>query len=818
MGTSTAADAKRYFQAMDTHRKSFKTSQPEDRQLVDLAFSKKRADERKDWLKTCTPDTFLDHGASSEISIADFINKELILFSQADNVRSIPSMMDGLKPGQRKILFACFKRKLKGEIKVMQLAGYVSEHAAYHHGEQSLCQTIVGLAQNFVGSNNLNLLEPNGQFGTRLQGGKDAASPRYIFTALSPFARTVFKADDDALLRYLTDDGQSIEPEWYAPILPMVLVNGCEGIGTGWSTSVPSYNPGEIARNLLRLMDSQPPEPLHPWYSGFRGTIEPLDESCTKYRVAGIWRKIDDTTLQIDELPVGSWTQAYKEWLETLVTADSNANFGLRDYKEHHTDATVSFILHLTEAGMKAAESEGIEKRFKLSTTLSLSNLVCFDPAGRIKKYTEGPNQILADFYDIRLQLYQRRKDHLADVLTREWTVLDSKVRFIREIVEGRLVVHKRKKAEIVADLRAREYHCMTDEKKETAGDAEEATDDASNSVGSGYEYLLRMPIYALTHERMEQLQSERDAKSAALDALLARTPKDLWRSDLEEFLAMWEEKETSKTSQLASLAASAGGSGKGKAKAAPKKKAAAAASAVVAAKRAVYDDDEEDESDVEYGETESDDDIEVYETKKPASQPKKPASEKTVPAEKKAPAAKKLVPVGEKKPAAKRTKAAAPVASAAAASPATGRTGPLDLFVTRKPPVVPLVESEDEMDLPLNERIARMLNRKAASSSATPSVVSAPPVAKPATMVRPATKATAIVSDEEEESESAELSDDDLPPAMEAIAKPRKPAAKPKAAAPSKPKKKNPVISDDEDDDDYAVDDEDDTDVFEID
>ena len=155
----------------------------------------------------------MDHNVDS-IDIKDFINKELILFSMADCVRSIPNVMDGLKSGQRKILFVCFKRKLKNEIKVAQLAGSVAELSAYHHGEISLMNTIINLAQNYVGSNNINLLYPSGQFGTRLQGGKDAASPRYIFTRLSNLTRLIFHPDDDHILNYLDDDGAPIEPEW----------------------------------------------------------------------------------------------------------------------------------------------------------------------------------------------------------------------------------------------------------------------------------------------------------------------------------------------------------------------------------------------------------------------------------------------------------------------------------------------------------------------------------------------------------------------------------------------------------------------------
>jgi DNA topoisomerase-2 len=167
LGTSTSADAKKYFSDLDKHRLAFEAMKPEDRALIDMAFSKKKADDRKEWLRQFKPGTFLDHDVAT-LPISDFVNKELILFSMADNIRSIPSVADGLKPGQRKVLFACFKRNLSKEIKVAQLAGYVSEKTAYHHGEQSLYATIVGLAQDFVGSNNISLLEPRGQFGTRL--------------------------------------------------------------------------------------------------------------------------------------------------------------------------------------------------------------------------------------------------------------------------------------------------------------------------------------------------------------------------------------------------------------------------------------------------------------------------------------------------------------------------------------------------------------------------------------------------------------------------------------------------------------------------
>ena len=584
LGTSTAADAKKYFSDLPTHLKEFESGTDEDRSLIDMAFNKKKADDRKEWLKNFVPGTFIDH-ARDQIPLKDFINHELILFSQADNIRSIPSVVDGFKPGHRKIMFACFKRKLKAEIKVAQLAGYVAEHSAYHHGEQSLCATIVGLAQNYVGSNNVNMLEPNGQFGTRLQGGKDAASPRYIFTSLSPLARLLLRAEDDALLKYLNDDGQSIEPEWYVPILPMVLVNGGEGIGTGWSTFIPNYNPLDLVDCIEAILDNSTSDgeitaeadmneslkaKLKPWYRGFTGSIEAI--AADKYRVTGTWSKLDAETLEITELPIGTWTQSYKEMLEGMLTGSSTAGTStntvinedgttstststsranvppfIKDYREYHTDTTVKFVVSLSATNMAAAEAEGIDKKFKLSTTLSTGNLVCFDSLGRIRRYT-SPVEILLDFYPLRLAFYQRRKAFLVNQLTQEWHKLEMKVKFIEEIASGQLKIQNKKKAALVEELKSRGYKTFTEEgSSDLSEDTETNTStsaSASAAVSKEFDYLLNMQISTLTLERATALRASRDEKETALQALLALSPKDLWRSDLKEFREKYVEVE----------------------------------------------------------------------------------------------------------------------------------------------------------------------------------------------------------------------------------------------------------------------------------
>ncbi|KAI8819632.1 DNA topoisomerase [Fimicolochytrium jonesii] len=537
LGTSTTEDCKKYFSTMQRHLKPFSPIQDEERALVDMAFSKKKADDRKEWLREFEPGTYMDHD-QAQIPITDFINRELILFSMADNARSIPSAVDGLKPGQRKTLFSCFKRKLKGEIKVAQLAGYVSEHSAYHHGEASLASTIVGLAQNFVGSNNLPLLEPLGQFGTRLQGGKDAASARYIFTALTPLTRALYHPSDDALLSYQNEDGQMIEPEWYLPILPMLLLNGGEGIGTGWSTSIPNYNPRDIVDNIFRMMDDRELIDMQPWYRGFRGTIESIGKD--KFRVTGCIEKIDDTTVEITELPIRCWTQSYKEDLEAWLTGTEKQAAWIKDYREYHTEAAVKFIVTMSEEQMALAEKEGLEKRFKLISSISTSNLVCFDQQGRIRKY-DTIEEIFREFYHLRREFYQKRKAHILDELNYELTKLDNKVRFVLEIIAGKLVVQNKKKDALLKELQTRDYKPFFKREKGTPAGEDEAEETEVDTKDHGFDYLLSMPIWNLTMEKVESLKKQQNEKNLEVTVLTGKSVNDLWKTDLDAFLAQWD-------------------------------------------------------------------------------------------------------------------------------------------------------------------------------------------------------------------------------------------------------------------------------------
>uniref|UniRef100_A0A8D3C0Y8 DNA topoisomerase 2 n=1 Tax=Scophthalmus maximus TaxID=52904 RepID=A0A8D3C0Y8_SCOMX len=553
LGTSTSQEAKEYFSDMQRHRIPFKYAGPEDDEAITLAFSKKKVDERKEWLTNFMtnrrqrrehnlPEEYLYGQSTKSLSYNDFVNKELVLFSNSDNERSIPCLVDGLKPGQRKVLFCCFKRNDKREVKVAQLAGSVAEMSAYHHGEISLMMTIVGLAQNFVGSNNMNLLQPLGQFGTRLHGGKDSASPRYIFTMLSPLARLVFPPVDDNLLKYNYDDNQRVEPEWYMPIIPTVLVNGAEGIGTGWASKIPNYDIREIINNINRMLNGDEPLPMLPNYKGFRGTIEQVMDN--QYMNSGEVAIIDSTTIEISELPVKSWTQAYKEnVLEPMLNGTEKVPPLITDYKEYHTDATVRFVVKMTEDKLREVEAAGLHKVFKLQSPLTCNSMVLFDHVGSLKKY-ESVQDILKDFFELRKKYYVLRKDWLVGMLGAESAKLTNQARFILEKIQGTLVIENKPKKELIRMLQQMGYDSdpvkawkqAQEKNEEEIDDEEEEGTEKEDSSGPDYNYLLSMPMWYLSKEKKEELCKQRDAKLTELDTLKKRNPEDLWKEDLAAF------------------------------------------------------------------------------------------------------------------------------------------------------------------------------------------------------------------------------------------------------------------------------------------
>ena len=538
LGTSTGKEFREYFE--NKKIVGFQHSGDKSNDTIDMVFNKKRADDRKDWLEEYQRDSYLDTTKSS-VTYEEFINREFIHFSKYDCDRSIPNLMDGLKISLRKILYSAFKKNLNSEIKVAQFSGYVSEHSGYHHGEASLNAAIVGMAQNFVGSNNINLFMPNGQFGTRLQGGKDSASERYIFTCLNKITRTLFPECDDAILNYLNDDGLLVEPIFYAPIIPMILVNGSKGIGTGFSTDIMCYNPIEIINYLkMKLMDNDMKQDVVefvPYYEGFKGTISKISEG--KFLIKGKYEKLGADKIRITELPVGYWTEDFKELLENLIEPGNDKDGKkitpvIKDYDDMSKDTNVDFTVTFAKGKLDELEKNkidngcnGVEKLLKLFTTNTTSNMHLFDAEDKLKKY-DRVQTIIDDYYETRLKLYQTRKEYLIAALEKELVLLTNKTKYIMEVLNGTVDLRRKKQEDVVAMLNEKGY-----DKLEEHGD---------------YKYLTRMPMDSVTEENVEKLLREQDNKKTELENIKKTTIYEMWLSELEtlkgEYLEYKENRE----------------------------------------------------------------------------------------------------------------------------------------------------------------------------------------------------------------------------------------------------------------------------------
>ena len=535
LGTSTEVEAQEWFRSLHEVKYDWDTATDES---MSLAFSKKRADDRKEWLAHYDPDRCLATGAGGHVPYSRFIHDELIHFSNADNIRSLPSVMDGLKPSQRKILFGCLKRGLRSEVKVAQLAGYVSEHAAYHHGEASLTAAITNMAQTFVGANNLNLLRPNGQFGTRLQGGKDASSPRYIFTQLEAITDVVFRKEDAGILEHLDDDGMVVEPRMYYPTVPLLVINGCIGIGTGFSTDVPPHNPEEVVGLLRDRLCGRRATleniAMRPWWLGFKGPVQHVSDGV--WLTKGLYTLNDaKKSVTITELPVGTWTQDYKTFLDELCTnSDSDAAKTedgkpvLKGFDDLYNHIEVRFELYLDpdyydDIALKPAE---FEKRFRLTNTVRTTNMVCFDTEMRIVKYG-CVGDMMEAFYVPRLAAYERRRQREMERLRAEAVEFDAKARFIAAVLAGTLELRQASDEKIVALMMS---HALPPLSRPAEPESVEA-----------YEYLLRMRMDRVKATAVVEQQKAVEAARAAIAALEGTRPEDLWLKDLDEFEMAWK-------------------------------------------------------------------------------------------------------------------------------------------------------------------------------------------------------------------------------------------------------------------------------------
>lgn len=534
LGTSDSKEAKEYFSDLEDklvkytwenvqpniNEKIDSESDDETTETIKLAFEKKRSDDRKKWLLSYNKDEVLDNNDKS-VPIPNFIHKELKHFSNDDLNRSIPSISDGLKISTRKILYSTFLRKLftkKDELRVAQLAGYVSDKTCYHHGEASLCDAIVGMAQNYVGSNNINLLYPAGQFGSRVLSGKDKASPRYIHTYLEKLTKYIFRSEDEPILNYLNDDGVMIEPEQYFPIIPMVLVNGAEGIGTGFSTSIPNYNPKDIIQNIFNLMDSKDVKTMKPWYKNFKGCVSKMDDFT--YEVIGDYTIIDDNRIIINELPIGTWTTMYKEYLESIQYDNDSKKNTIIGFTDNNTDERVHFVVTFPDRKLNLYQSNNtLYDRLRLIKKLKTSNMNLFNEEGRIMNFKKVED-ILKYWYDIRLKKYEERKIYLIGKIENELDLLKYKSMFIEYVIDKKIIIFRKKKNEIIEKLEKLKFPRLSN-----------VGDDKS------YDYITSIPLFNLTEEKIEELKNKLKEKEKELEYVKITTPIQMWKIELKELL-----------------------------------------------------------------------------------------------------------------------------------------------------------------------------------------------------------------------------------------------------------------------------------------
>ena len=510
---------------------------------MNKVFHKKKADIRKEWIASYDPDniTLRWNGSGYEevnMEISKFLDTEVIKFSINDCKRSIPHSIDGLKESLRKVLYSCFLKNLKYSgktLKVAQLAGYVAEKSCYHHGEQNLYETITKMANEFPGSNNIPLLYRDGQFGSKLAGGKDAANARYIYTKLEKLTRLIFRPEDDPLLELVEDDGDIVEPKFYVPIIPMILVNGGEGIGTGWSTSVPSYNPLELVDAIKIWLDNDGkiitkednltisllPD-INPWYRGYTGRIE--KDRVNRYISYG--RIVEDKKKKIvEELPVFMWTDNFKESLDTYLEEKL-----IKSVKNYSTPKDVKFVITESQDGFICNE-----KTLKLHTYIKTSNMVLFTTEGNIKKFT-SIDEIINYFCEIRFEYYIKRKKYILDKYNTEVKYLGNKKRFLEEVMNGTLKLYNknisREEADIIQDLEKRKF----DKELKPVQDKDKDDEVEENGKESGYDYLLRMQIRSFTASKIITLKNDITSIEKKINEISSTSEKQMWLNDLDAF------------------------------------------------------------------------------------------------------------------------------------------------------------------------------------------------------------------------------------------------------------------------------------------
>ena len=415
--------------------------------------------------------------------------------------RAIPSVIDGFKPTQRKVIFVANKVWRKGNekaLKIFQLAGKVASDAHYHHGDGSLNAAIVGMAQKF--KNSMPVLEEIGQFGSLRS--PEAGAPRYISTKLHPNFRQLYM--DFELLTPRYEEGNEIEPEYFLPIIPTVLLNGGSGIAVGFATNILNRNPLDLIDCCLKRLDGKKFKEPAPWYFGYSGERIQDPEKPSSWTFKGTFDVKNTTTVEITELPPSMTYEKFDIYLNKL--SDENK---VVDY-ENNCKSDVNYILKFRRKDLSDLEKMDRLTRFLKMEERQTENLTVLDENGNLRVF-DRPAEIIEYFVDFRLKYYDKRKAHLISTLEHELMVLSNRARFIKAIIDGKLKVNNVPKSQIILYLQT----------------------DNFDEIDGSYNYLLNMPIHTLTKEKYEELLSNEHQKQIELDEVKKKEPTQMYKSDL---------------------------------------------------------------------------------------------------------------------------------------------------------------------------------------------------------------------------------------------------------------------------------------------
>jgi DNA topoisomerase-2 len=436
--------------------------------------------------------------------IEDFFDNEYLGYSRhvVEN-RAIPSVIDGFKPSQRKIAFVAnrvFKTGGEKPLKVFQLAGRIASEAFYHHGGGSLEAAITTMTQEF--KNSMPIFQGIGQFGSLRS--PEAGAARYIGVKFNDNFRLLYKDFD--LVDPQHEEGEEIEPKFFLPIIPTVLLNGGSGIAVGFATNILNRHPLDLIDACMDALDGKKIRDLRPWIKGFHGTFDRSPDSPRSWSIKGSYTVKNTSTVEVTEIPPSFTYEKYESYLDGLVEKGV-----LSSYDDHSSDR-VHYVLKFPRTNL--AE---LQKKNKLDDVLKMregegENLTTLDENGKLKVF-ERAEEIVDYFVGFRLGYYGKRKARLLADLTRQIDLLDAKSRFIDAVIKGRIVVANEKKPDIIKAI-----------EKESIPRQDES-----------YDFLLGMPIWSLTYEKYVELQRKLDETTKERDKVTKTSPEDFYRQDLKD-------------------------------------------------------------------------------------------------------------------------------------------------------------------------------------------------------------------------------------------------------------------------------------------